>query len=96
MAAQVIPKSDLEKQRHAKVLSEKAYIAQKLKEQGKDSAHNSHEEDAEERENREDDADKEMEKQPIKYTLLGSEECPISADMEEVEYSMSYRIPKIE
>jgi len=31
-------------------LAEKAYIAQKLKDQGKDSAHNSNEEDAEERE----------------------------------------------
>jgi hypothetical protein len=29
-------------------------------------------------------------------THLGSEECPTDADMEEIEYSMIYRIPKIE
>ena len=27
---------------------------------------------------------------------MGSEDCPISEDMEDIEYSMSYRIPKIE
>ena len=35
-------------------MEHKAYIASKLKEQGKDSAHNSEEEDAEAREKRED------------------------------------------
>lgn len=64
-APQILPKTDLEKQRHAKVLSEKAYIAQKLKEQGKDSAQNSNDEDEKESENRENDADQEAEKQPI-------------------------------
>jgi hypothetical protein len=41
-------------------------------------------------------ADEETSKQPIQYTLLGSLDCPVSPDMEEVEFSMSFRIPKIE
>lgn len=28
--------------------------------------------------------------------MLGSEDCPINADDEEVEFSMSFRIPRIE
>jgi hypothetical protein len=28
--------------------------------------------------------------------VLGNEECPITSDMEEIEYSMLYRIGKIE
>ena len=35
-------------------------------------------------------------KQPIKYTYLGSQECPVSPDDEELEYCMIFRIPKIE
>lgn len=34
--------------------------------------------------------------QPITYTILGSEDCPVEATDETVEYCMSYRIPKIE
>lgn len=34
--------------------------------------------------------------QPIKYTMLGSEDCPVSPDDESIDYAMSYRIPKIE
>ena len=32
----------------------------------------------------------------INYNFLGTEECPVTADMEEIEYSMIYRIPRIE
>jgi hypothetical protein len=32
----------------------------------------------------------------INYHLMGSEECPITPDMDEIEYSMIYRIPRIE
>ncbi len=32
----------------------------------------------------------------INYNFLGSEECPITSDMEEIEYSMIFRIPRIE
>lgn len=47
-------------------------------------------------ERREDEEEEKAAKDPITYTHLGSEECPTSADMEEIEYSMIYRIPKIE
>jgi hypothetical protein len=47
-------------------------------------------------ERREDEEEEKAAKDPITYTYLGSEECPTSADMEEIEYSMIYRIPKIE
>lgn len=50
--------------------------------------------DAEERERDEDMRDDEN--QPIKYTVLGSADCPVLATDEEVEFSMSFRIPKIE
>ena len=32
----------------------------------------------------------------INYNILGSEECPVDPEMEEIEYSMIYRIPRIE
>ena len=32
----------------------------------------------------------------INYNFLGSEELPTDASMEEIEYSMIYRIPRIE
>ena len=32
----------------------------------------------------------------INYQFLGSEELPTDASMEEIEYSMIYRIPRIE
>jgi hypothetical protein len=32
----------------------------------------------------------------INYHFLGSEELPTDASMEEIEYSMIYRIPRIE
>jgi len=32
----------------------------------------------------------------VNYNFLGSEECPIDATMEEIEYSMIFRIPRIE
>lgn len=47
-------------------------------------------------ERREDEDEEKAAKDPITYTHLGSEECPTDADMEEIEYSMIYRIPKIE
>ena len=53
-------------------------------------------EDADEREIRENKEDAKEESQPIKYTHLGSEECPLASDDEEVEYSMDFRIPKLE
>ena len=40
--------------------------------------------------------DAKEESQPIKYTPLGSETCPVSPEDETVEYCMSFRIPKIE
>ena len=43
-----------------------------------------------------DDEDAKEMNQPIKYTILGSEDCPVSADDESIEFCMSYRIPKIE
>jgi len=42
------------------------------------------------------DFEEEEGKAVIEYTPLGSEECPINADDTEVEYSMAFRIPKIE
>ena len=53
-------------------------------------------EDAEGREREEDKNDAEETKAAITYTYLGSSDCPITSDMEEIEFSMSYRIPKIE
>lgn len=32
----------------------------------------------------------------INYNILGSEECPVPPESEEIEYSMIYRIPRIE
>ena len=32
----------------------------------------------------------------INYNFLGSEECPVPPESEEIEYSMIYRIPRIE
>ena len=52
--------------------------------------------DAETREVEEDKRDMEEVAQAIKYTYLGSEDCPITSDAEEIEFSMNYRIPKIE
>ena len=43
-----------------------------------------------------DEEDAKEESQPIKYTRLGSEDCPVSPDDESLEFAMSYRIPKIE
>jgi hypothetical protein len=51
--------------------------------------------DAESREIEEDRLDNEEPKVPIKYTVLGSEDCPFNVDDEEIEFSMSFRIPKI-
>ena len=47
-------------------------------------------------ERREDEEEAKAAKDPITYTHLGSDECPTLAEMEEIEYSMIYRIPKIE
>lgn len=47
------------------------------------------------REAREQKVDKENETL-VNYNFLGSEECPVDASMEEIEYSMIYRIPRIE
>lgn len=76
------------------ILKEKELIRQKLKESGKDSAHNSDEE-AGEREQRENLQDKEVEK-IINYDRLGEPPCIVTPDMEEVEFSMTFRIAKIE
>ena len=38
----------------------------------------------------------ELSKPDIVYTHLGSEQCPVSPDDTEVEYSMVFRIPRIE
>ena len=32
----------------------------------------------------------------IEYTPLGGNECPIDPEEEEIEYSMEFRIPKLE
>jgi len=32
----------------------------------------------------------------VNYNFLGSEECPVDPTMEEIEYSMIFRIPRIE
>ena len=34
--------------------------------------------------------------QPIKFTILGSSDCPVSPEDESIDFAMSYRIPKIE
>ena len=69
-------------------------IAAKLKQEGKDSANNSEEEDSvkDQREARQEEEGKGL----INYNYLGSAECPIDTEAEEIEYSMIYRIPKIE
>lgn len=68
-------------------------IAAKLKQEGKDSAHNSEDEDVkDQREAREEEENKTL----INYNYLGSSECPVDPEAEEIEYSMIYRIPKIE
>jgi hypothetical protein len=78
-------------------LQEKDYIAKKLKESGKDSAQNSEEEDEVMRDARDNKEEKEhAESGLINYNFLGSEECPVNPEMEEIEYSMIYRIPRIE
>ena len=78
-------------------MQEKDFIARKLKDSGKDSAHNSEEEDEQMRDARDNKEDKEgAESGLISYNFLGSEECPVAPDSEEIEYSMIYRIPRIE
>lgn len=69
-------------------------IAAKLKQEGKDSANNSEEEDhvKDQREAREEEENKNL----VNYNYLGSAECPVDVEAEEIEYSMIYRIPKIE
>lgn len=34
--------------------------------------------------------------EPIKYTRLGTEDCPVDPADEEIEFSMGFRIPAIE
>jgi hypothetical protein len=36
--------------------------------------------------------DLEAEKTTIAYTVLGSEDCPVNENDEDIEFSMSYRI----
>ena len=48
------------------------------------------------REAQQDAEDAKEESQPITYTVLGGPECPVSPDDTEVEYAMTFRIPKIE
>ena len=77
-------------------LTDKELLAIKLKQEGKDSAHNSDEEEDEVmRETRENKEEKENEAL-VNYNFLGSEECPVDPEMEEIEYSMIFRIPRIE
>ena len=51
--------------------------------------------DADQREAEEDKNDAKEADQPIKYTVLGGPDCPVHTDDEDIEYSMSFRIPKI-
>lgn len=77
-------------------ITRKELLAQKLKQEGKDSAHNSDEEEDEHmREAREKKEEKEG-APLINYSYLGSEECPIDVTADEIEYSMIFRIPRIE
>jgi hypothetical protein len=32
----------------------------------------------------------------INYNILGSEECPVFEDADEIDYAMVFRIPRIE
>lgn len=86
-----VPMSSVEEE-----LAKKDLIAQKLKQEGKDSAHNS---DADENEDmkdaRERKQDQENEKL-VNYHFLGSEDCPVDPTATEIEYSMIWRIPRIE
>ena len=47
------------------------------------------------KEEREAHEEKENE-QLVNYNFLGSEECPVDPDNDEIEYSMIFRIPRIE
>ena len=78
-------------------LTKKELLALKLKKDGKDSAHNSDENEDDEvmRDAREHKEEKENETL-VNYNLLGSEECPVDTTASEIEYSMIWRIPKIE
>ena len=73
---------------------ERAFIAQKLKDQGKDSAHNSEEEEG--TVDARDLKEENMGEGVINYNYLGTEECPVDPTMEEIEYSMIFRIARIE
>ena len=75
-------------------LARKELIAEKLKQEGKDSAHNS-DEDEEMRDAREHKEEKDH-ASLINFNLLGSEECPIDPEASDIEYSMIWRIPRIE
>lgn len=70
-------------------------IAHKLKQEGKDSAHNSDEEDEHMRDAREKKEEHENHAL-INYNFLGCEECPVDPSADEIEYSMIFRIPRIE
>lgn len=76
-------------------LDRKELIAKKLKQEGKDSAHNSDEDKDHIRDAKEQREEKENE-QLINYNFLGGEECPVDPEMDEIEYSMIFRIPRIE
>ena len=54
------------------------------------------EEDDAKKDAAQDAEDAKEESQPIKYTPLGSETCPVDPDDEEIDYAMNFRIPKIE
>ena len=53
-------------------------------------------ENDEEKEAEQDREDAKEESQPIQYTPLGSDDCPVNPEDESIEYAMSYRIPRIE
>ena len=77
----------------------KAWRATRIKEiQGpRDAEGNAVPEDNDdERDAAKDAEDAKEESQPIKYTILGSEDCPVDPEDEQIEFAMSYRIPKIE
>ena len=52
--------------------------------------------DEEDKEAMQDQQDAKEESQPIQYTPLGSDDCPVDPEDTTIEYAMSFRIPRIE
>lgn len=53
-------------------------------------------EDLDQADKRQDEEDAKEDAAPIKFTPLGSEQCPVDPEADSIEYSMLFRIPKIE